>query len=168
MATFGRTLITLDNSSGLNDALVGGKATCPGAGVANSITMYMSCYAAGRLVRCALYETDGTFLFETEERVIGNVGLSSQTFNFVAPPAILAQDYVIVGWADNTCSLTWLANGGTLRYSRGGKVYNGFPEVTWGIAAGLMNIYCTYTPAVGGPAIFSPFDPIKAILLGDD
>lgn len=127
--------------------------TCPEAGTANSITVYVyNNYFLSRTgnVKCALYKkSDRSFVAATEERNITLSGRSGawETFNFSNSPELENIDYYIVAWTDQTnfyLKYKTLTNRGCTDP----ETYNSWsdpvdcklPDYYY------YSIYCTYTP----------------------
>lgn len=164
MAVFGYQVIgTLGTTRNILNSIVGSVFTCPDAGTANSITVYLHIGgSAGRKVKCAIYKhSDLSLVKATNERL--DIPITTPgwyTFTFPAPdPELAAGDYILVAWG--------LAQGvpifGYLYWDDGNgpdpgnqghyedRVYDGFPGTmtVGGHEDRKYSIYCTYTPAPG-------------------
>jgi len=156
MPTFGR-LLAGAGAITINDHIAGGEFTCPDAGQkADSITVWLKQVSAvAANYKCMLYKaSDNSLVGTTEERnILLPAGVSEQTFNFVTPPSIENENYIITVWSDDwrgNLSVQWT---GVDTVRGDAEVYNGAPAIFADDeyeGNSEAAIYCTYSSAGGG------------------
>jgi len=126
------------------------------SGFATRITAYIQIATANRRVKCALYDSNGNFVAnsQTEEKTFpGTVALGWHQFNYSGtyPTLLAGQYYYIAAFADATNVYLRYNNGLGLGFGVYSKTttYPNFPSIItgWTIndADGRAAIYCTYT-----------------------
>lgn len=153
MATFGNTNAEASTRS-IRNNLYGDQFNLPENGDVTSITAYVRLASTAgdtsALVTCAIYDSSGNFIDNTEEKLITNTSFSWVTFNFSSPASLTAGDYQLFAAgsddADNPAMADVTSNPGTglIQASFG---YGTFPDPhSAGSFAGEPSIYATYTP----------------------
>ena len=110
-STFGYT--TKGGSTSTLSNIRGSRFTSTQAGLANSISVYLSSSTTFR-AQAAIYSGDGsTRIGTTEERTLTNPN-GWITFNFVSPPTLAAStNYVLVVWSSDTNNVSIYRDTGT-------------------------------------------------------
>ncbi len=153
--TFGYTSIGATTEVGYN-VIKGSWFTCPEAGTAESISVYVRLYKGiGGPFRCALYKkSDNSFVAETEEIAAADiVSYSWHTCDFSSPkPSLQNGDYWIVNWSggglSNYIGLKSDEEAGKGCYTTT-MTYNTFPDTLSLLPDDCkFSIYCTYTTGV--------------------
>lgn len=128
--------------------------TCPEAGTAQSITVYLSDYSLnGGNAKCALYlDSDESFVVGTEERAIGAGDFAGwYTFTLTTPTAVTNQAYWIVVFTDFLVYRHYDTDAGVVGTSYP-YTYGDWPStLPVGANTRKFSIYCNYTTA-GGPS----------------
>lgn len=153
VSRFGKT--SLGVGTPRRNAIDGSWATCPEAGIADSMSVHVFHVEGGtRPVRCALYKrSDYSFVAATEEKIIGRI-IGWVAFDFPSPkPPVENIDYILVVWSGgdyaNRPTAEWYNPGRGFHQS---LPYNNFPDPYVPDAYNTdywWSIYCTYIPAAG-------------------
>lgn len=137
------------NKNKIDNEIRGSWFTCPEAGTADSITVYLSCLFGGSWKhKCAIYlKSDYSLVGVTEERIIATAPGGWETFNFSDPkPSLSATDYVLVAWAETGAYTTMHQNVVSSKGRKQSIDYNGFPDpLVPGTNNMQFSIFCTYT-----------------------
>lgn len=145
------------SGAALEGYMKAGVYACPEVGTADSISVYINNTVAVKKVKCALYDSGGTKIGETEEKEIPVDTDGWITFNFSAPkPSLEAATYWITAWGESgEGALNHYCTSGEageeMKYES--RAYNGFPA-EWSPSSASeykVSIYCTYTP--GAPPV---------------
>lgn len=152
--TFGYTSVGALNSFKLDDVR-GAEGTPSSDGTVDSITVYInSSWTSGEEQKCAIYDSSGNFIAETEELTTGGDGWI--TFNFASPPSVTSGSKYLIGVYqddniqykyDNTSGLT------SPNYS-GVDTYPTWPDPVGTSTAFQFSIYANYSE--GGGETFTP------------
>lgn len=138
------------------DYIIGTPYTCPSAGIAQSITVYVSLVLAGAdtLVKCAIYKvSDNSLVGYTEEKLITEGTDDWVTFNIIWGGTLEADTAYYLVWWKGPAGPVYMYYDTDLDGCYDSEAYNGFPDpfspTTW--ANHKFSIYCTYS-AVAPPA----------------
>jgi hypothetical protein len=150
---------TNGGSSGysIENTIRGQQFTSPSSAVvAQSITAYIYCSTASKLMKAAIYDSSGNKVAETEEvLVLTNYNPQWRTFTFDSPPTLVAlTQYILVVWSQSG------SGSADLRYSMGvssgryaAQIYGSWPSsVSFSTNSNPYSIYCNYIPIVKAKA----------------
>jgi hypothetical protein len=166
MTTFGNTTLEANDSS-IKDSIQGFIATCPGSYIATSIVAAIkNTTVVDKFAKCALYDMLDNLVAQTTEITIPSDPVYHWfTFPFAAPPALLAQDYLITVWGDDVIPIYIAFKHDPLSSTKvRHQVYGAlFPNpIAWTITqAWELSIYCNLIPRLSSGGI-----PHKMIAAG--
>jgi hypothetical protein len=160
MATFGFAGPGTGDDGALTD-IKGGLFTCGGAGVVQSFTIELFEWAGGPQMnmKCALFkDSDKSFVGESVVKTWTPPGPNRRvqyTLNASGVFNVTAQDYILVGWADNWRATLGVSVDGATETIKDADAYGAWPDPLIPIQSTDNRkavIFCTYAlPAVGGP-----------------
>jgi len=175
--TFGHTgtesnsgIVSYENSGSGYEFIRALKATAGADGTADNITVYIECETGSEEAKCALYDSDGDKLGETEEKTISTSGYYWETFDFASGPAITnGNDYYICLYGDcptPTSGYKRYIDSARFSYTVHTNTYynmdNNYPTYDASVAFTLsgkdMAIYCSFSEG-GGETPASPDTP---------
>lgn len=142
---------------GMN-ALIGLFATPASAGNAQSITVWVNYMDDGEKVKTALYQSL-SYDSETEEHIHSGARVNTwYTLNFISPPSISVQEYLIAGWVGG--SFSFVGNNRDPdepgNWNVDDYTYNNWPTTLINHPTTYeLSIYCTYE-AVAPPPSYIP------------
>jgi len=144
-ASFGYT--TKGGSTRAINDIRGSRFTITQAGLANSISAWLSSGTAFK-AQAAIYSSDGsTRIGTTEEKVLSNAN-GWVTFNFVSQPTLAAStNYVLVVWSNSSNVNIYRDTGTAQRFQASGTYPNWPTSVADQGSQRTYSIYCTYTQA---------------------
>jgi hypothetical protein len=134
--------------------LIGSWFSCPEAGTANSITVFLNWQSGNPKVKYGTYKkSDGALVDYTEEWTVTNNWVDWKTLNIIWGGALVATDYWLIAWFsgyDVGFQLSFdVANKGAYM----DQTYGSFPSTF--VPGSYDNhkhcIYCTYTSAAPPP-----------------
>jgi len=157
----GNTTAGTAGSTDIHDLIAGSVFTCPGNGTADSISAYITMYAAS-VVKFGIYKhSDSSLVGETEEFWSGQDewGTDWLTLNFIGtkPTLTAGTDYVLVAFGHNYQG--W--DDPYLHYNAGSANQGHYESLSYGSFPSTASfthnnnnysIYCSYTPIISGPA----------------
>jgi hypothetical protein len=138
---------TQGGSTSALDVISGSRFTIPQAGLANSMSAYLSSTTAFK-AKAAIYSSDGSTLIGTTEEKVFNNANGWVTFNFVSPPILAAStDYVLVVWSNSSNVNIYRYTGTAQRFQATGTYPTWPTSVANQDSQRTYSIYCTYSPA---------------------
>lgn len=134
----------------INDKIAGTKYLCSSTGLATNITAQIKITGGNPTIKCALYNSDKSFLIGTEEKTPGVVQ-DWIVFNLTTPVQVTSgQAYYIVAWSDANAYLGYRnVNLGVYDYfTYVAEAYGAYPDpisLPSGVQDNPASIYCSYT-----------------------
>jgi len=142
------------NIGNSTNRITGSWFSCPSAGTANSITVYLDEDGSLPLIKCAIYKkSDNSLVGYTEQWEITSNYNDWKTFNIVSGGSLTAVDYYLVVWSNDIVKTFFDTVAGKGAYDS--QAYGAFPN-PWSITETTgekYSIYCTYTPTVVVPTV---------------
>lgn len=141
------------SSEDFQDKIGGWGGTPSSAGIADSITAYITSYDAGDKAKAALYkDSDASLLSPQSEEKTGPYEDGWQTFDITSGPSLTTVKHYITVWADSSMVLRLDTGGSGHAYDT--ETYGAYPD-PWAQSPSsyIRSIYCTYTPSDGAVTV---------------
>jgi hypothetical protein len=153
--TFGKEVKGLTEAyEGSHTEITGSWFSCPEAGTATSITVYIKQYSTTTpKIKCAIYRlSDGVLIARTEEWTVTSGWNDWKTFNVIWGGTLTATDYILVFWPSGSAAYFYYDDDTNRGRYKAYEVYNNFPD-PWSPFTDnhIFSIYCTYTAAAPPP-----------------